>query len=300
MPTATTVVIGAGQAGLAVSRCLTERSIDHVLLERGDVAHSWRTGRWESLRLLTPNWQSRLPGYAYQGSDPDGYMDMPEVISFLTNYAECVDAPVQRQTAVTSVQLAGDDGYRVTTTQGIWHCDAVVIASGACNVPDVPALADAVPAGITSLTPAGYRNPSQLDEGGVLIAGASATGIQLADEIQRSGRPVTLAVGGHVRAPRVYRGRDIMWWLEAAGVLRERYDEVDDIVRARGLPSFQLIGSVNRAGYTLVPLSLYFNRRGIAKVELGLGKGKQAYDKRQAVREREWKRQKERVLRERG
>jgi len=245
MRTTTTVIVGAGQAGLAMSRCLTERSVDHVLLERGEVADSWRTGRWDSLRLLTPNWQSRLPGFRYEGDDPDGFMTMPEVIGYLGAYAEVVAAPVETNTTVTSLRT-GPDGYHVATTQGEWRCRTVVLASGACNVADVPEIAEAIPTGITSCTPAVYRNPEQLEEGGVLIAGASATGIQLADEIQRSGRPVTLAVGGHVRAPRLYRGMDIMWWLDAAGILDERHDHVDDIVRARSLPSFQLVGSPGR------------------------------------------------------
>lgn len=241
----TTVVVGAGQAGLAMSRCLRERSIDHVLLERGDVANSWRTQRWDSLRLLTPNWQSRLPGYRYEGPDPDGYMSMPEVVDYLAHYAEVVDAPVETGTAVSSVRRT-DDGYVVTTSGGEWRCATVVLASGACNVAAVPEVAAALPSPIASLTPDAYRNPEQLPDGGVLIAGASATGVQLAEEIHRSGRPVTLAVGGHVRAPRTYRGRDLMWWLDAAGILDEGYDEVDDVVRARNVPSFQLVGSPAR------------------------------------------------------
>lgn len=240
--TVSTLVVGAGHAGLAVSKCLTERSIDHVLLERGEVANSWATGRWDSLRLLTPNWLSRLPGYQYEGDDPDGFMTMPEVIRYIRGYAAAADAPVESHTAVTS--LRGDDlGFTVSTTQGDWSARSVVLASGACNIADVPGLAAALPDGIAQITPADYRNPDQLAEGGVLIAGASATGIQLADEIHRSGRPVTLAVGGHVRAPRRYRDRDIMWWLDAAGILDERYDDIDDLVRARNIPSFQLVGT---------------------------------------------------------
>jgi putative flavoprotein involved in K+ transport len=244
--TTTTVIVGAGQAGLAMSRVLTERSIDHVLIERGEVANSWRTGRWDSLRLLTPNWQSRLPGFRHNGGDPDGFMTMPEVIDFLASYATTISAPIHDNTAVTSVRVDGA-GYRVTTTEGEWRARSVVIASGPCNIPKTPAVAAAVPQDITTLTPSAYRNPQQLPDGGVLIAGASATGVQLAEEIHRSGRPVTLAVGGHVRTPRVYRGLDIMWWLDAAGVLDERYDEIDDIDRGRKLPSFQLVGSPSRA-----------------------------------------------------
>jgi len=246
LPSVTTVIIGAGQTGLAMSKCLTERSIDHVVLERGDVANSWATGRWDSLRLLTPNWQSRLPGYRYDGADPDGYMTMPEVVAYLRGYASAITAPVEPHTEVTSVRAAGD-GYVVTTTNGEWRAPTVVIASGPYNRPTVPEMAAAVPEGIASITPAEYRNPSQLADGGVLVVGAAATGVQLAEEIHRSGRPVTLSVGFHVRMPRLYRGLDIMWWLDAAGVLDERFDEVDDIVRARNVASFQLVGSPGRA-----------------------------------------------------
>lgn len=238
--------MGAGQTGLAMSTCLTERSIDHVLLERGEVANSWRTERWDSLRLLTPNWLNRLPGYQYSGDDPNGYMTMPEIVDYISSYATAIDAPVKPQTEVTSVH-ALDDGFGVVTTDGEWHARTVVLASGPYNRPDLPAIAEAIPANVECLAAARYRNPEQLSDGGVMVVGAASTGVQLAEEIQRSGRPVTLAVGGHVRMPRVYRGMDIMWWLDAAGILDEGYDEVDDIVRARHVSSFQLVGSTPRA-----------------------------------------------------
>jgi putative flavoprotein involved in K+ transport len=248
------VVIGAGHAGLAMSRCLTERSVDHVVIERGEVANSWRTERWDSLRLLTPNWQSRLPGFRYEGDDPDGYRNMPEVIAFLTRYAQVISAPVETNTRVTSLAPA-DGGFVVSTDNGVWRCRTAVIATGACNVARVPTVAAAVPPGIATVTSMDYRNPRQLDEGGVLVVGASATGTQLADEIHRSGRPVTLSVGEHVRAPRVYRGKDIQWWMDATGLHDERYDEVDDIDRVRRLPSLQLAGSPERRTLDLNALS---------------------------------------------
>ncbi len=205
-----TVIIGAGHSGLAMSRCLAERSIDHVVLERGEIANSWKTERWDSLRLLTPNWQSRLPGYEYQGDDPDGFRTMPETIEFIERYAKLIAAPVQTHSAVISARRS-DNGYEIHTRQATWHCDTVVLANGACNISQVPALASAVPARIAMLTAAEYRSPTRLDSGGVLVVGASATGTQIADEIERSGRKVTLAVGEHIRVPRTYRGKDIQW-----------------------------------------------------------------------------------------
>jgi len=249
-PGATTdvVVIGAGHAGLAFSHCLSESSVDHVVLERGEIANSWRNERWDSLTLLTPNWQCKVPGFSYSGDDPDGFMAIPELIEFMDAYAAHSSAPVKTQTTVTSVSRDNSTGgYSVTTDAGQWHCRSVIVASGACNVPVVPKVADHVPHGIQSITPHQYHSPDQLDAGGVMIVGASATGLQLAEEIQRSGREVTIAVGEHVRMPRVYRGRDILWWLDRIGISNERYDEVDDVIRARSLPSPQLVGSAEKA-----------------------------------------------------
>jgi putative flavoprotein involved in K+ transport len=250
----TTVIIGGGQGGLAMSRCLSDRSIDHVVLERGEVANAWRTERWDSLRLLTPNWQCRLPGSAYDGDDPDGFMTASEVADVIAAYAKSVAAPVQSGTTVTSVRRAAD-GYLVGTDQGEWSCETVVLASGAFNRPHVPEVAPAIPTSVATLSPMTYRNPADLDDGGVMVVGASATGVQIAHEVHASGRPVTLAVGEHVRGPRMYRGRDIHWWMETAGVLDERYDEVDDIVRARRVPSMQLVGSPERVTVDLNALT---------------------------------------------
>lgn len=237
-----------------MSRCLAERGVDHVVLERGMVANSWRTERWNSLRLLTPNWQSRLPGYGYEGDHPDGYRTMREVISFLDRYAKVTSAPVEVETTVTSVSASNGD-YLIATNSGAWRCRTVVLATGACNVVRIPEAAKDVAPGLATFTPLTYRHPDQLPAGGVLVVGASATGTQLAHEIHLSGRPVTIAVGEHIRAPRVYRGRDIQWWMDAAGVLDERYDQVDDINRARGVPSLQLTGSTDRATLDLNTLS---------------------------------------------
>jgi putative flavoprotein involved in K+ transport len=241
----TTVVIGAGHAGLAMSRCLADHSIDHVVLERGEVANSWKRERWDSLRLLTPNWQSRLPGYAYTGNDPNGFRTMPETIEFIERYADVIAAPVRAHTTVKSVQRI-DDEYQIVTDQGSWRARTVVLATGACNVPTIPAAAAGVPSCIATLTPIQYRNPDQVAPGGVLVVGASASGLQIAEELHRAGRQVTLSVGEHVRVPRIYRGRDIQWWMDAIGVLDEFYTEVDSIDRVRNVPSLGLIGSDER------------------------------------------------------
>lgn len=235
------IVIGGGQAGLAMSRCLAERRVDHVVLERGRVAERWRSERWDSLRLLTPRWQSRLPGHRYEGPDPHGFMTRRELIGYLEGYARSFDAPVLSGTCVRALEPA-EDGYRVQTDRGDWVARAVVIATGDCDVPHVPAMATRVAGEVVQLAPTAYRNPSQLPDGGVLVVGASATGLQLADELERSGRAVTLSVGRHTRMPRRYRGRDIMGWLDRVGVLDERAHEVPDLEASRRQPSLQLVG----------------------------------------------------------
>jgi putative flavoprotein involved in K+ transport len=224
------------------------------VLERGEVANSWRRERWESLRLLTPNRQSRLPGLRYDGPDPDGYMTMAEVTEFIEGFAEAARAPVRTGVNVTSVRRAGDE-YQLTTTDGEIRARTVIIASGACNRPAVPPLRESVPASVRQLTPFDYRGPGQLPDGGVLVVGASATGVQLAAEIRRSGRPVTLSAGEHVRLPRLYRGQDVLWWMETAGLWDQRYDELDDLNRARRLPSPQLVGTPERSTLDLNALT---------------------------------------------
>jgi putative flavoprotein involved in K+ transport len=189
-----------------------------VILERGEVANTWRTERWDSLRLLTPNWQSRLPGVDYDGDDPDGYMTMPEVIGFIERYAKDLDAPVRTHTTVSSVR-PNQRGYEVVAEEGIWEAPTVVLATGGFNLANLPALTELMPASVESIDPIRYRRPDLLPDGEVLVVGASATGIQIAEELHASGRPVTLSVGEHVRLPRVYRGKDIFWWLDRTGVL---------------------------------------------------------------------------------
>jgi putative flavoprotein involved in K+ transport len=181
-------------------------------------------------------------------------MTMGEVTEFIERFAMASRAPVQTGTNVTSVRSI-DHEYHVTTSLGEIRCRAVVIASGACNRPAVPPFAAAVPASVEQLTPFDYRDPAKLPDGGVLVVGASATGVQLAAELQQSGRPVTLSVGEHVRLPRTYRGRDVLWWMDASGVWDQRYDEVDDLTRARRLPSPQLAGTPERTTLDLNALA---------------------------------------------
>jgi putative flavoprotein involved in K+ transport len=234
-----TVIVGAGQAGLALSRRLTAAGHGHVVLERGRVGERWRSERWDSLRLLTPNWLNRLPG-APPLPDPHGYLDRLALIAHLEAYAAGV--PVRERTPVRRVRRIRE-GFHVATERGDWRARNVVIATGDCDVPHVPALAARLPRSVHQLHAARYRRPGALPRGGVLVVGAGPTGQQLAAELARAGRRVVLAVGRHTRMPRRYRGRDVFAWLHATGLLDVRADEVRDLAAARRAPSFPLSGA---------------------------------------------------------
>jgi putative flavoprotein involved in K+ transport len=236
-----------------MSHCLSDRSIDHVVFERGRIAERWRSERWDSLRLLTPNWQTRLPGFRYDGPEPDGYMSMPELMRFFERYASSFAAPIETGTAVLSVEYAGKQ-FQVRTSRGLWLARNVVVATGYSDRPQMPPLAQQLSARVAQVVPTEYRNPAQLSPGGVLVVGASATGIQLAEEIHASGRPVTLAVGRHLRLPRAYRGRDILWWLDAMGVFDNTAEGVYDIRTSRSQPSLQLVGRADVRGLDVAVL----------------------------------------------
>ena len=246
-----TLIIGAGQAGLALSRLLSEDRSEHIVLERGRVGERWRSERWDSLTLLTPNWLNRLPG-APALPDADGYADRAAVIAHLEAYA--ARAPVHERTTVLGVQR-GPGGYEVATDDGVWFARNVVIASGDCDVPNIPALEAAAPPELHQLHATAYRRPSQLPPGGVLVVGAGPTGQQLALELRGAGRTVVLAAGRHARMPRRYRGHDVFTWQAATGQLDMHADEVHDLATERRTPSFPVTGSGGGASLGLERLA---------------------------------------------
>jgi putative flavoprotein involved in K+ transport len=239
------VSLGAGQAGLAVSRHLTDAGHGHVVLERGRVGERWRAGRWDSLRLLSPSWLNRLPGAA-RLREPEGYLSGGDGGGHLEGYA--ATAPVHERTVVERVRPVRH-GYHVATTRGDWHVANVVVATGDCDLPRLPAAAAEVPDDVHALHAAEYRRPEELPDGGVLVVGAGPSGQQLAAELRRAGRRVVLAVGRHARMPRRYRGRDVFAWLHDIGQLDTRTHEVPDLAAARKAPSFPVSGA--RGGETL-------------------------------------------------
>ena len=253
MPYTDTVIIGAGHAGLAMSRCLADRDVRHVVLDRGSVGERWRTARWDSFRLLTPNWLSRLPGWRYTGPEQDGFMSAGEFVGYLCDYARSFDAPVRPHTLVTRVEQAGN-GFVVHTDGAVWAARCVVIATGYHNRAKIPEIATGLAHDIAQLTPAGYRSPSSLPDGGVLVVGGSASGVQIAHELVGAGRRVVLSVGSHTRLPRRYRSRDILWWLDRIGSLDRTIDDVPDPASAVAEPSLQLAGTADGRGLDLDPL----------------------------------------------
>ena len=238
--TVDTVVVGAGHAGLAVSRLLTQAGREHVVLDRGRVGERWRTARWDSLRLLTPTWMTRLPGGWRAAGDADAFPTSAAFVHELEQYAASFQAPVVTGTTVVRLTRTPDGALELDTDRGTWRARSVVVASGPHGVPCVPAAV--ARAELPVLTSDRYRSPDRLERGGVLVVGASASGAQIADELARSGRDVVLATGRHTRMPRRYRGLDIFWWLEATGRLARTIDEMPDPDAARRETSLQLVG----------------------------------------------------------
>lgn len=237
-----TVIIGAGQAGIALSEHLGRLGMSHVVLERGRIAESWRSARWDSLVANGPCWHDRFPGLAFTG-DQDRFVPKEEVADYFVDYARMIDAPVRCGVEVTSVRRnSGRAGFSVETKDGGFEANYVVAATGAFQLPVIPPLVPAQP-GLTQMHSASYRNPDQLCDGAVLVVGAGSSGVQIAEELLRSGRKVYLSVGPHDRPPRSYRGRDNVWWL---GVLNKWDMEVTP-----GAEHTTIAVTGARGGYTI-------------------------------------------------
>jgi putative flavoprotein involved in K+ transport len=217
-------VIGAGQAGLAVSRCLTDRGHDHVVLERATrLAQQWRN-RWDSFTVVTPNWSLRMPGFPYQGDDPDGFMPRENIVRYFEDYAASFNPPVRFGSEVTAVEPhPSGNGFSVTTGDGNLTADNVVVATGAYKQPNMPVAAARLPKGIFQLHSSQYRNPEALPPGAVLVVGTAQSGGQIAEELYLSGRRVYLSVGSAGRVPRRYRGKDVIAWLVPIGLFEQSY-----------------------------------------------------------------------------
>jgi putative flavoprotein involved in K+ transport len=222
------VVVGGGQAGLAMSYCLTQRGIGHLVLEKERVGHEWRTRRWDTFCLVTPNWQCQLPGFPYPGSEPNGFMPRTDIVGYLEAYARSFDPPLHEGVAATRLRETGDGEFRLDTTAGTLTAGQVVVATGPYQVPLIPRLAERLPEHITQLHSSAYRGPGQLPDGPVLVVGTGQSGCQIAEDLHLAGRQVHLAVGSAPRVARRYRGRDVVDWLADMGYYQRGIHEFAD------------------------------------------------------------------------
>ncbi|TPK18861.1 FAD-dependent oxidoreductase [Mesorhizobium sp. B2-5-9] len=212
-----TLVVGGGQAGVAMSEHLSKCGVPHLVLERGRIAERWRSQRWDSLVANGPAWHDRFPGMEFPMTGPDGFPSKEEVADYFVAYAKQINAPVRCGVEVRLVQRnIGRPGFRVETSDGVIEANSVIAATGPFQVPVIPSVVPA-DAGILQIHSSAYRNPAQLPKGAVLVVGAGSSGVQIADELQRAGKRVYLSVGAHDRPPRAYRGRDFCWWLGVLG-----------------------------------------------------------------------------------
>jgi putative flavoprotein involved in K+ transport len=242
MPVDTPVVIvGAGQAGLAVSCLLRQADVAHVVLEKDRVGETWRR-RWDSFCLVTPNWTVRLPQFHYDGDDPDGFMPRDEVVAYLQRYAEACGAPVREAVEVGSLARGSDGGFQLETSDGPMHAGTVVLATGAYQRPHRPAAAAALPATVQQLDADSYRNPDEPAPGGVLVVGSGQSGCQIAEELHQAGRDVYLACGRAGWAPRRIGDQDLMWWGLETGYLDAATSSLPD-------PGARLFANIQATGH---------------------------------------------------
>ncbi|HEY9658337.1 MAG TPA: NAD(P)-binding domain-containing protein, partial [Allocoleopsis sp.] len=219
-------IVGGGQAGLSMSYCLKERSIHHIVFEKNQIGHSWRSSRWDSFCLVTPNWQCRLPGYPYPGTDPHGFMGKDEIVQYIENYAASFDPPIREGVEVSRVAWnEAQSLFEITTSMGDYTADQVVIAVGGYHVPKIPRMAERLPEAIVQLHSSQYRNSQSLPEGAVLVVGTGQSGCQIAEDLHLAGRKVHLCVGSAPRSPRRYRGKDVVDWLDRMGYYDLSIDE---------------------------------------------------------------------------
>jgi putative flavoprotein involved in K+ transport len=254
------IIIGGGQAGLSLSYCLKQRNIDHIVFEKNTIGYSWRSQRWDSFCLVTPNWQCRLPGYAYGGDDPNGFMLRDQVVDYIENYAKSFDPPIQEGVAVLRVgQRQAPSGFEVTTDLGMFTADQVVVATGGYHTPKIPRMAERLPQQILQIHSSDYRNPESLPDKSVLIVGTGQSGCQIAEDLHLAGRVVHLCVGGAPRSPRRYRGKDVVDWLDQMGYYDLPIDEHPQKAQVRNRTNHYVTG---RGGGREIDLR-HFAREGM-------------------------------------
>jgi putative flavoprotein involved in K+ transport len=237
------IIVGGGQAGLSMSYCLKERGFDHIVFEKNRIGHSWRSKRWDSFCLVTPNWQCKLPGYHYPGDDPNGFMQKDEIVKYIEHYAKSFDPPVKEGVEVSKVRKSrSQDVFELTTSIGDYTADQVVIAAGSYHIPKIPKIAERLPEHIVQIHSSEYKNPQSLPDKSVLVVGTGQSGCQIAEDLHLAGKKVHLCVGSAPRSPRRYRGKDVVDWLDQMGYYDLSIDEHPQKEKARSNTNHYVTG----------------------------------------------------------
>ncbi|HEY9764087.1 MAG TPA: MSMEG_0569 family flavin-dependent oxidoreductase [Trichocoleus sp.] len=285
------LIVGGGQAGLSISYCLKERGIAHLIFEKEKVAHSWRSKRWDSFCLVTPNWQCALPGFPYPGDNPNGFMQKDDIVRYIEAYATAFEAPIYEGVAVLRVRQRASGGFEVVTSMGEFTADQVVIATGGYHLPKIPKMAERLPKEIVQLHSSEYKNPQSLPEGAVLVVGTGQSGCQIAEDLHLAGRQVHLCVGGAPRSPRRYRGQDVVDWLAEMGYYDMPIDEHPQKESIRHRTNHYVTGrdggrEIDLRQFALEGMKLYGRLRNIDSTQLQFrGDLKQNLDQADAVAE---------------
>jgi len=262
------IVIGGGQAGLSVSHELKKRGIEHLVLEKNRIGHSWRQDRWDSFCLVTPNWQCRLPDFPYSGPDPKGFMLKDEIVAYLEDFARMVDPPIREGVAVTRVGRGKTGRLEVETSDGPLTADHVLVATGGYDIPIIPPYAHGLDPSVAQIHSVDYRNPDQLPPGEVLVVGSGQSGVQIMEDLHLAGRKVHLCVGPAPRSPRVYRGKEATEWLMEMGYYAMTIDRHPQGEKAKEKTNHYLSGragghEIDLRRFALDGVSLYGSMAGI-------------------------------------
>ncbi|MCW0216473.1 MAG: MSMEG_0569 family flavin-dependent oxidoreductase [Pseudonocardia sp.] len=270
------VVVGGGQAGLSMSWWLADRGIDHVVLEADRAGHEWRDRRWDSFSLVTPNWQCALPGFPYDGGDPDGFMVRDEIVEYLEKFVASFEPPLAEGVRAERLRARTGGTFEIVTDHGTLTADQVVVATGPYQVPRTPRIAERLPDSITQLHSSEYRNPDQLPEGAVLVVGTGQSGSQIAEDLHLAGRTVHLATGTAPRVARFYRGRDCVAWLSDMGTYTKGIDQFSDTEAVRHKTNHYVTGrdggrDIDLRAFALEGMALHGRLAGIADGRVRFG-----------------------------
>ena len=267
------VIVGGGQAGLSMSYCLKERDLDHIVFEKNQIANAWRSQRWDSFCLVTPNWQCQLPGYPYKGNEPEGFIKKDEIVAYIENYARSFNPPIKEGVEVLNLRR-GDRGiFEVTTSIGDYTADQVVVAAGAYHQPKIPKISERLPDHILQVHSSKYKNPESLPEGAVLVIGTGQSGCQIAEDLHLAGRKVHLCVGSAPRSPRRYRGKDAVEWLDLMGYYDLSIDQHPQKEKVRSKANHYLTGrdggrEIDLRRFALEGMQLHGRLKNIASNKL--------------------------------